>query len=69
MVVCVHAMVGKKILLFQFEYGQKKQMSSCFLVFLIFKGGVDMDEPLSDYPEKEQVEFFIIHGDTEVGEP
>ena len=28
-----------------------------------------MDEPLSQYPEKEQAELFIIFGDADVGEP
>ena len=66
---CVHVVVGKKILLVKFEYGQKKDISSSSLVFLISKEEVDMDDPLYNYPEKEQGELLIIDGDTEVGEP
>ena len=36
---CVHDMVGKKKLLVQFEYGQKKEISSSLLVFLNFERG------------------------------
>ena len=43
---CLQAVVGKKTLLVQFKYGQKKQMSSILLVFLCPKEEVDMDEPL-----------------------
>ena len=32
---CVQDVVGKKILLVQLEYGQKKDMSSCSLVFCV----------------------------------
>ena len=69
MVVCVQAVVGKKRFLVQFEYGQKKEMSSCSLVFLCSKEEVDMDEPLSNSPKKEQSELLIIDGNPEVGEP
>ena len=31
---CVHSLVGKKDLLVQFEYGNKKEVSSSLLVFL-----------------------------------
>ena len=49
---CVQAVVWKKKLLVQFEDGQKEVISSSSLVFLSSKEEVDMDEPLSHYPEK-----------------
>ena len=49
---CVQAVVGKKILLVQFGDGQKKYMISSSLVFLRSKEEVEMDEPLSNSPEK-----------------
>ena len=49
---CVQAVLGKKKLLVKFEYWQKKDMSSCSLVFLCLKEEVDMDRPLSNSPEK-----------------
>ena len=51
-VLCVHAMVGKKIFLVQFGGGQKKYISSSLLVLLSSKGDFEMDEPLSNSPEK-----------------
>ena len=68
-VVCVNAVVRKKIFLVQFEYGHKKEISSCLLVFLYLKEDIEMDEPLSNPPEKEQGEFLIIDGYLDVGEP
>ena len=38
-VVCVHSMLGKNNLLFQFEYGQKEEMSSSLLVCFKIKIG------------------------------
>ena len=49
---CVQDVVGKKRLLVQFRDGQKKEMSSSSLVFLSSKEEVEMDEPLSNSPEK-----------------
>ena len=49
---CVQDVVGKNKFLFQFKYGQRKEMSSCLLVFLCSKEEVDMDEPLSNITEK-----------------
>ena len=69
MVGCVQAVVGKKRFLVQFEDGQKKEMSYCSLVFLCSKEEVEMDEPLSNSPEKGQGEFCIIDGNPEVEEP
>ena len=66
---CVHAVVGKKRLLVQFKYGQKKDMSSSSLVFLSSKEEVGMDDPLSNSTEKEEGELLISDGNTEVGEP
>ena len=51
-VVCVQAVVGKKRFLVQFGYGQKEETSAGSLVFLCLKEEVEMDEPLSNCPEK-----------------
>ena len=66
---CFQDLVGKNILLFQFVDGKKKDMSSSSVVFLYSKEEVDMDEPLSNSPEKGQGGFLIIDGDYNVGEP
>ena len=60
-------MKGKYKFLVKFEYGQKKEMSFFSLLFLCLKEEVDMDEPLSNSPEKEQGELLIIDGNPEVG--
>ena len=65
--VCVQVVVEKKSLLVQFKDGQKKEMSSCSLVFLCSKEEVDMDQPLSNFPKKEKGLLLIIYGDPEVG--
>ena len=49
---CVQSVVGKKKLLVQFEYGQKKGISSSLLVFFNSKEEVEMDEPISHLPKK-----------------
>ena len=68
MVVCVQSVVGKKNSIFQFEDGQKKEISSSLLVFLGLKGGVEMYELISRLPKKEEEgEFLTINGDPEVG--
>ena len=59
-VVCVWYVVGKKKLIFQFEYVHKKGMSYYSLVCLSSKEDVDMDEPLSYSPKKEQGELLTI---------
>ena len=51
-VVCVHAVLGKKSFLFQFEYENNKDISSSSIMFLSSKYEVEMDKPLSHYPEK-----------------
>ena len=56
--VCVQVVVEKKSLLVQFKDGQKKEMSSCSLVFLCSKEEVDMDQPLSNFPKKRK--GFIV---------
>ena len=62
-----HSVVGKKKFLVQFEDGQKKEISSYSLVFLSLKEEVEMDEPISHLPEKEEGELLTINGDPEVG--
>ena len=52
MVGRVQDVVGKNKFLVQFEYGQKREMSSCSLVFLFSKEEVDMDDPISNIPPK-----------------
>ena len=69
MVVCIHSVVGKKKFLVQFEDGQKKDKRSSSLVFLSLKEEVEMEEPISHLPEKEQAELLTINGDPEVGKP
>ena len=64
---CVHSVVGKNKFLIQFEDGQKKDISSSLLVFLISKEEVEMDEPISHLPEKEKGGFLTINEDPEVG--
>ena len=61
--------VGKKRLLVQFVDRQKKNMGSSLLVFLSLKEEVEMDESLSNSPEKEQGKFLIIDENNEVVEP
>ena len=51
---CVKSVVGKNKFLVLFEYGQKKEISSSLLLFLIFKEEVDMDEEISHSSKKEQ---------------
>ena len=62
---CVQDLAGKKNFLVQFEYWQKKEISSSSLA----KEKVEMDGPLSHSPEKEQGELLTIVGYPEVGEP
>ena len=64
---CVHAVVGKKKFLVQFEDGKKKEISSSSLVFLSLKEEAEMDEPLSHSPKNKQGELLTIDGDPEVG--
>ena len=52
MVRCVQAVVGKKIFLVQFGYGNNKYMSSSLLLFLCSTEEVEMDEPLLNSQKK-----------------
>ena len=54
---CVQDVVGKKRFLVQFGDGQKKEMSYILLAFLSSKEEVDMDEPQSNSPGKNKVDF------------
>ena len=65
--VCVQSVVEEKNLLVQLKYGQKKLISASSLVFLSLKEEVDMNEPLSNYPEKEQGGLLTVVDDPEVG--
>ena len=52
---CFQAVAGKKKKFpVQFKNGQKKEIISSLLMFLSSKDEVDMDEPLSHSPKKEQ---------------
>ena len=64
---CVHSLVGKKFLV-QFEDGQKKEISSSSTVYLSSKEEVDMEEPISRLPQKEQGGLLTIVGYNEVGQ-
>ena len=46
----VQSVVGKKEFLVQFEYGQKRDMSSCFISYVCSKEevGQEVDEPKSE---------------------
>ena len=63
-VVCVHDLVGKNNLLVQFEYGKKREISCILLSYVCLKEEVclDMDEPISYLPKKEQGGVFTIEG-------
>ena len=63
---CVQDVVGKKKFLFQLECGQKKDVGYCFLLFLCSEKEIEMEEPKSNLPEKEQGKLLIIDGDPEV---
>ena len=65
---CVEAMVGNKKFLVRFKDGQRREMSSCSLVYVCLKQEVclEVDEPISDLPEKEQGKLLTIDGDPDV---
>ena len=65
---CVQSVVGKNKFLVIFEDGQKKEIGSSSLVYLSSKEEVEMEEPISHLPEKEQGGLLTIKGDPEVGE-
>ena len=68
---CVQFLVWNNNLLIQFEYGKKKDISYCFLVNVCSKEEVclEVDEPISILPQKEQGQFLTIYGYTDVEEP
>ena len=57
LVVCSQAVMCKNQLLFQLQNVQKKDMSSCSLLFLCSKEEVEMYEPLYNYPKNNKVNF------------
>ena len=65
--VCVQSVLFKKKFLVQFEDGHKKEISSSSLVCLSSKEEVEMDEPISHLPQKEEGGLLTINGDPEVG--
>ena len=52
---CVQAVVGKNKFLVQFEYGQKKQMSYFFIVYLCLKEEVEIDDPISNIKPSQKI--------------
>ena len=68
---CVQAVVGNKKFLVQFEDGKKRDMSSILILYLCskYKVFLEMDDPISDLPEKEQGEMLTIYGYPGVEEP
>ena len=50
-VVCVQSVVGKNNFLVLFEYWQKKYIGSCSLVYLSEEDEVEMEEPITLFPE------------------
>ena len=50
MVGCVHSVVGNNKFLVLFEYGQKKDIGSCSLVYLSEKEEVEMEESITLFP-------------------
>ena len=46
------AVVGKKKISVQLKYLKKEDISSCLIVCLFSKYEVDMDDPISNLPEK-----------------
>ena len=55
----VQSVVGKKEFLVQFEYGQKRDMSSCLFVYLCSKQEICLDvyKPISELPKNNNVNF------------
>ena len=51
---CVHHGVGENNFLVPFEYGQKKEIGSCLLVYLSEKEEVEMEESITLSPEIEE---------------
>ena len=66
---CVHSVVGKNKFLAHFKYVKKKEISSSSPVFLSSKEEVEMDETISNSPDKEKGGLLTIVADPEDGEP
>ena len=64
---CFHSLVGKNKFLVLFEYGQKKEIGYFFLVYLSEKEEIEMEEPITLFPEKEEGVLLTINGYPEVG--
>ena len=60
---------GEEEIISSIQIWAEKDMRSCLLMFLCSNEEVDMDETLSNLPEKEQGELLIIDGGPEVEEP
>ena len=67
MVGCVQSLFGKNTFLVLFEYGQKKEIGSCSLVYLSEKEEVEMEESITLFPEIEEGVLLTINGDTPDG--
>ena len=63
---CVHAVVGKKELVVQTEQFQRKEMISCLIVYVCSKEEIypEMDDAISNLPEKQQGDLLTIAGGT-----
>ena len=66
---CVQHGVGKNKFLVLFEDRQKKEMSSCLLVYLSEKEEVEMEESITLFPKIEEGIPLTINGDPPDGEP
>ena len=66
---CVQLVFGKNKFLVLFEYGQKKEIGSCSLVYLSEKEEIEMEESITLFPEIEEGVPLTINGDPTDGEP
>ena len=62
---CIHAMVGKKKFVVQFEDGQKREMSASSLSYVCEKEevGEEVDKTIYDLPNRGQGDLLNINGD------
>ena len=60
---CVQIVVGKNNFLVLFEYGHKKEIGSCSLVYLNEKEEVEMEESITLSPKIEEGVPLTINGD------
>ena len=65
----VQSVLGKKEFLVKFEYGQKRETTSCSLVYVCLKqeAFLETDDTISYLPKKYQVELLTIDGDPGFG--